>query len=140
MIARLLQSSLVRFGAVAVAGLTLDLATAWCLATFAGVPLPFAAAGGICAGAVLNYWLHERWTFGRGEVSAKRGSLYTLVLLTTLVSRVGSVALLQATLLPGPRHRLPVLVIATGISFVINYLMSRYVVFRPATRPETLTP
>ena len=81
----------------------------------------------------------ERWTFGGGAVSAKRGSLYAAALLVTMGARVGSVALLEATLLPGPRNRLPVLIVATGVSFVVNYLLSRYLVFRPDSRPESVS-
>lgn len=132
MIARIFASSLVRFGLVAVAGLGIDLATAWTLATYAGLALTVAAFCGFCTGAAFNYLLHERWTFGTRTVSAKRGSLYLMALLATLATRVGAVALLEASALPGPANRLPVLILATGFSFVVNYLLSRFLVFRPA--------
>jgi putative flippase GtrA len=138
MIARLLESSLVRFGLVAVAGLVVDLGTGWCLATYAGLPLTLAAFFGFCVGAAFNYLLHERWTFGSGTVSARRGSLYALALLATLATRVGTVAILEATVLTGPASRLPVLVLSTGVSFVVNYALSRFLVFRPASREDTL--
>ncbi|VWX53018.1 GtrA family protein [Novosphingobium sp. 9U] len=133
MIARTLQgllaSSLVRFGLVAVAGLCVDLGTAWLLRSL--MPLPLAAFFGFCVGAAFNYLLHERWTFGTRQASARRGSLYVLALLATLGTRVGSVALLERTALPD----LAVLALATGVSFVVNYVLSRFLVFRPA--PET---
>lgn len=131
MLARLFASSLVRFGLVAVAGLGVDLGTAWLLRPF--MPLPLAAFFGFCVGAAFNYLLHERWTFGTRAASAKRGSLYLLALLATLGTRVGSVAILDRTALPD----LAVLILATGVSFVVNYLLSRFLVFRPA--PETLS-
>lgn len=139
MIGRVFRSSLVRFGIVAVAGLGIDLAIAWSLAAFAGLALPVAATIGFGGGAAFNYVLHERWTFGPGQVSAKRSSLYALTVMATLAVRVGTVALLEATLLPHAQHRLAVLLLATGVSFVVNYLLSRTLVFRTATRQEAST-
>ena len=127
MMRRLLGSSLVRFGFVAVAGLCVDLATAWTLRTAFGLGLPLAAFLGFCAGAAFNYLLHERWTFGTRAASARRGSLYLLALLATVATRVGAVALLERSALPD----IAVLILATGVSFVVNYLLSRHLVFRP---------
>lgn len=138
MIPRLLRLPLVRFGLVAVAGLVVDLAAGWSLATYAGLPLALAAFVGFCTGAAFNYLLHERWTFGSGAVSARRGSLYALALLATVAARVGTVTLLEATALPAAADRLPVLLLATGVSFLVNYGLSRYLVFRPASRQESL--
>lgn len=134
MIAHLLASPLVRFGIVAVGGLGVDLATGWSLSRFGGLPLTLAAFFGFCGGAAFNYLLHERWTFGSGAVSARRGSLYALTLLATLACRLGAVAVLQRTVLPAPGDRLPILVLATGLSFAVNYLLSRFLVFSPASR------
>lgn len=134
---RVLSLPVVRFGVVAVAGLVVDLSIAWALAALAGVPLPLAALAGFLCAAAFNYLLHEVWTFGGGgSPSAGRGALYLLVLGLTLGVRVGSVAaleMLRDLLLPGAGWRLPVLVLATGLSFATNYLLSRTLVFR---RPE----
>jgi len=132
MIRHLLGSSLVRFGLVAVAGLCVDLGTAWTLRTAFGLNLPLAAFLGFCAGAAFNYLLHERWTFGTRAASARRGSLYLLALLATVATRVGAVALLERSALPD----IAVLILATGVSFVVNYLLSRHLVFRPETLPQ----
>ena len=132
MIRHLLGSSLVRFGLVAVAGLCVDLGTAWTLRTAFRLSLPLAAFLGFCAGAAFNYLLHERWTFGTRAASARRGSLYLLALLATVVTRVGAVALLERSALPD----IAVLILATGVSFVVNYLLSRHLVFRPETLPQ----
>jgi putative flippase GtrA len=136
MIARLLDSSLVRFGLVAVAGLAVDLGTGWTLANFAGVPLKIAALAGFCVGAAFNYLLHERWTFRTGTASARRGSLYLAALLATLATRIGAVAVLERLVAPGPAGSAAVLVLATGVSFVVNYLLSRFLVFRSETPPR----
>ena len=134
-IGRVFSSSLVRFAVVAVAGLGIDLGTAWTLRTGLDFSLPLAAFFGFCAGAAFNYWLHERWTFGTRAASAKRGSLYLIALLVTVASRVGTVALVEPTGLPD----MVVLIVATGVSFIVNFVLSRYVVFRPAREPETLS-
>lgn len=122
-----------KFLVVSVLGLGLDLSVAWALATFAGVPLPAAAFCGFAAGAVLNYGLHEVWTFASKDrkPSAKRGGLYLLTLGAVVGVRVATVAALEATLFPAKDQALIVLVLATGVSFVVNYLLSKYVVFRP---------
>lgn len=128
-----------RFLVVSVLGLGLDLSVAWALATWLGVPLPVAAFCGFSAGAVLNYGLHEAWTFASRDrkPSVKRGGLYLLALGATAAVRVTTVAVLEATLFPRPEQALIVLVAATGLSFATNYLLSKYVVFRPGrTAPE----
>lgn len=127
------DAALLRFTLVAVGGLLIDVAIAWLLADKAGFPLPAAALCGFVCGALANYVAHERWTFGHGALSARRGFAYLATTGFVLALRVGSVALLRAVLpLAGS---LPILVAATGVSFTANYLLSRRVVFTPATRP-----
>lgn len=135
-----LSGDFIRFGMVSVLGLCVDLAVAWSLARWLGVPLPAAAFGGFLAGAALNYGLHEAWTFAAKDrrPSVRRGGLYLLALGVTLGVRVATVALLEALVFRTPDQALAALVAATGLSFVVNYLLSKYVVFRspPATAPS----
>jgi putative flippase GtrA len=121
-----------RFLAVSVLGLVLDLGLAWLLAVKVGLALSAAAAIGFLAAAVFNYLMHEIWTFRTGvvQVSARRGGLYALALGVTLVVRVGTVALLERMWLVEGRE-FAVLLAATGLSFLANYMLSRNVVFRP---------
>lgn len=135
MIKRLLRSTLIRFGVVSVAGLAVDLTAAWSLAAFAALPLPLAGFIGFCLGALVNYLLHERWTFGTRDASARNATLYGLALGVTLATRVGMIAAFEA-ILPSP-SRLLVLVLATGVSFIVNYLLSRFLVFQPPAQKET---
>ena len=88
---------------------------------------------GLLGLSLLNYGLHEAWTFASKDrkPSAKRGGLYLLALGATVGVRVATVAVLEATLLPRPEQALAVLVAATGLSFATNYILSKYVVFRP---------
>ncbi|MDP2258242.1 MAG: GtrA family protein [Caulobacter sp.] len=127
-----LSGDFIRFGLVSVLGLCVDLAVAWSLASLLPVPLPIAALGGFLAGAALNYGLHEVWTFASRDrrPSVGRGGLYLLALGITLGVRVASVAALETFVFPAPEQALAALVMATGLSFVVNYLLSKYVVFR----------
>lgn len=130
-----LSGDFIRFGVVSVLGLCVDLAGAWTLARW--LPLPAAALGGFLVGAALNYGLHEAWTFASKDrrPSVRRGGLYLLTLGITLGVRVASVAALEAFVFPAPDQALAALVMATGLSFVVNYLLSKYVVFRPPSAP-----
>jgi putative flippase GtrA len=120
-----------RFLAVAVAGLIVDLAVAWSAARFLNMPLWLATATGFAVAATLNYALHELWTFRAGarRLSAGRALRYGVALTATLSARVATVAVLAAIL--GNTFALPVLVAGAGVSFCVNYLISKHFVFRP---------
>lgn len=140
--AALLRSDVVRFGIVSVLGLGLDLSLAWSLATFGGTPLPVAAVAGFLAGAALNYVLHARWTFGSGDrrLTAGLGGRYLLGLGATLLTRVATVAVLERVAPPGAGADLLVLIGGTGLSFLVNYLLSKHLVFRPERSADALPP
>lgn len=129
-----------RFFAVAVAGLALDIAVAWNAAHQLGLPLWLSAAAGFAVAAAANYVLHELWTFREGarRLSAARAARYGVALTATLGARVATVAAL-ATLV-GEAHTLPVLLAGAGVSFFVNYLISRYFVFRSASISEEPAP
>lgn len=120
-----------RFLAVAVIGLIIDLAVAWSAARFLGVPLWLAAGIGFVVAAALNYVLHELWTFrdGMQKLSAGRGARYAIALAVTLGVRIAVVALLVVIF--GSAYTLPVLVAGAGVSFCVNYVLSKFFVFRP---------
>lgn len=138
------MQQIVRFTVVVGLGLVVDLALALALRGHLGLALPLAAAAGFAAGALVNYILHEVWTFRQAgapvRMSARRGGLYLVVLAAGFVTRVGAVAVLQR-LLPDPAAAPVVLGLAIGLSFCVNFLLSRGLAFRPATaeptRPET---
>ena len=90
-------SEALRFFAVSVAGLVLDLAVAWSAARLFGLPLWLAAATGFAVAAAMNYALHELWTFRAGarQLSAGRALRYGAALAATLAGRVAAVALLE---------------------------------------------
>ena len=123
------MSELVRFFAVTVMGVILDLAIALALHQWAGVPLWLAAAIGFTLAASANYVIHQTWSFRSGPLSLKRAGLYAMVALATLVVRVAIVALLDRAL-PGA-WSLAILVAGAGGSFGVNFVLSKWVVFAP---------
>lgn len=128
-IAVILARPVVRFGIAAVLGLAFDLGTAWLMTIF-GLPLPLAAAIGFVVAALVNYVVHERWTFRTGaSLSAARGGRYLAVLAATLCVRVAVVALLETMVFPEPEQRGLPLLLAVGVSFFVNYALSRRLVF-----------
>lgn len=135
----LVSPQLLRFATVIVAGLAVDLGTGWSLANLADVPLVYAAGIGFFTGALFNYVLHEYWTFRAPEsrLSLRRAVLYLAMMCVTLGARLSVVFLLapQAT---GRLGSLAVLIAAAGVSFIANYLLSRFVVYRrhTGTSPE----
>jgi putative flippase GtrA len=129
---------LARFTSVAFAGLTIDLGLAWTLAEVFNAPLVVAAAAGFAAGAGFNYLLHELWTFRRGasKPSVGRALRYAGVLGLTLAARLVTVAAL-VRLAGDETAEFPILIAAAGVSFGVNYIASRTLVFSP---PAALQP
>jgi putative flippase GtrA len=132
------MSEFIRFFAVTVLGVILDLAIAFALHQWAGVPLWLAAAIGFTLAASLNYVIHQTWSFQSGPrtLSARRAGLYGLVALVTLGVRVAIVALLDRVL--AGSWPLAILVAGAGGSFCVNFALSKFLVFTPA-RTHTRT-
>ena len=128
------MSQLVRFFAVTVLGLILDLAIAYALHGWAGAPLWLAAAIGFAIASGANYVIHQTWSFRTGALSARRAALYGGVALVTLALRVGIVALLERAL--PDAWPLAILVAGAGGSFCVNFVLSKWMVFAPAPRGE----
>lgn len=129
-----------RFLAVAVAGLAVDIAVAWWAARLLGQPLWLAAALGFAVAACANYAAHELWTFRKGarRLSSGRALRYSAVLAATLGTRVATVAALAA--LVGEAHALPVLLAGAGVSFFVNYALSKHFVFLPDADTKETAP
>jgi putative flippase GtrA len=125
------MSALLRFFAVTLVGLALDLALALALHRLAGAPLCLAASAGFVVAAGANYVLHQLWSFGHAHsrLSARRAGAYFAASLLTLTVRVGIVALLAR--LTGGGAALAILIAGAGGSCAVNYALSRWVVFAP---------
>lgn len=121
------MNQLARFFAVTVLGVVIDLAIAFALNRWLGIPLWLAAAIGFTLAASFNYVIHQTWSFRSGPLSLKRAGLYAAVALVTLGVRVGIVAQLER-LVPGA-WPLAILVCGAGVSFVVNFILSKFIVF-----------
>lgn len=130
---------LLRFAIVIVAGLGIDLGTGFCLVNYTNLPLTVGAAAGFFVGAAFNYILHEFWTFRTKEagLSSKRAVLYLTSSLITLGVRV-SVAKILSPLAVSRLMSFAVLLAAAGASFIVNYVLSRFVVYSRRTERASL--
>lgn len=124
-----------RFLAVSVIGVAVDVLMAWGLARAFGMPLWQAGLAGFAMAATLNYALHEVWTFRQGPVraSAARFLRHLASLGVTLAVRIGAILALEPVLAPigGP---LAVLGASVALSFCASYLVARFWVFRGPER------
>lgn len=120
-----------RFLAVSVLGVALDIGLAWFLATGFGVRLWVAGAIGFAAAALLNYVLHEAWTFetSQNRRSAKRFGRYLVSLGMTAAVRLGAIVSFELALGAG-RGTLIVLLLSTALSFCASFLLARFWVFQ----------
>lgn len=132
------MSEFVRFFAVTVLGVVIDIAIAWALHTYAGVPLWAAATCGFVLAASGNYVLHQIWSFqdGSRQLSAARGAKYGAAALATLVARIATVAGLERAWDGG--WPLAILIGGACASFFVNFTLSKLFVF--AERPQTTPP
>ena len=126
------MSELVRFFGVTVLGVVIDIAIAWALHTYAGVPLWLAATFGFVLAASGNYILHQTWSFQSGsrQLSLARGAKYGGVALLTLLARVATVAGLERVWEGG--FALLILIGGAGVSFFVNFTLSKLFVFAAA--------
>lgn len=118
-----------RFTAVAIGGVIIDLAVAYTAAEHFALPLWIAATTGFVIAALVNYAAHELWTFrvGARRISARRAVQYLAVSSVALATRLVMVVLLEAVI--GSAHTLPILVGAAGVSFMVNFALSKLLVF-----------
>lgn len=119
-----------RYGVTVVLGLVVDLASARG-AVACGAPVEWAAVLGVACGAAFNYVLLERWVFqgARQDAATTRPLRYLTVVMATMALRAGAVWMLQAVL-PAATPVLAVLAGGAAMSFVAQFLLSKYWVFR----------
>lgn len=119
---------------VALAGLGLDLAISWGLNAVFGLALPLAATCGFAAATVLNFILNRVWTFvDRNVPLTLRGFMRHVVsVLVSLGVRLACLVALQQALPALLQHAAIILVLAAGLSFVVNYFLASRWVFSGA--------
>lgn len=127
---------MLRFFTVTVLGVVVDIAIAYALHELAGVPLALAALIAFVCAASANYVLHQVWSFGGGmrSLSGARAAKYAVVAGLTLLVRVSVVAVLDAWLASG--FALLILICGAGVSFFVNFALSKLFVFAQAPASE----
>ncbi len=120
----------VRFFFVALAGLGIDVTIASALA-LSGVPLAAAVAVGFAAGLAFNYVAHLCFTFRQpwSHASLRQLGAFLLASLTVLGVRLGAVELLKMIVPADLAHPTVLILLATGVSFVANFLILRGMIF-----------
>ena len=123
------MKELIRFFFVSVGGVVIDIAIAYAIATMLGTPLWIAAAVGFSVATCGNYILHEVWTFRRetSRLSSKCALYYFITSGVTLSTRLLVVAGLSAWI--SLDHTLVILIGGTAVSFFVNYIISKFLVF-----------
>lgn len=133
------MSEFLRFFCVTVLGLALDIAIALALAELAGFPMWLAATCGFVIAAAANYAMHQLWSFREAPrgLSPARAAKYLGVALAALGVRVALVVQLEAIM--GPAYSLVILLLAAGGSFLVNFALSKFLVFAPGPRKRGMS-
>ncbi len=137
---RRVYSEFGRFFSTVALGLILDLTIATMLISYAGFSDYLAATCGLVAGMVFNYALHLNWTFKSHGRKASVGhflqfSIASGISLLTRFATLAAIAALGWQVVLPPFMRLG---ISAGMSFVLSYLLCRYVIFRPDAGSRTM--
>lgn len=123
------MKELIRFFWVSVIGGVVDIALAYVSATILEIPLWIAAAAGFSVAAFGNYILHEVWTFRNknSRLSSTRALSYFITSGVILSSRLVVVSILSAWI--SHDHTLLILIGGASVSFFVNYIISKFLVF-----------
>lgn len=131
-----LFGQLARFFTTALFGLFIDIAIAWSLISLAGWNDIPAAAAGLAAGMVFNYFVHLTWTFAGSDRRSSVGHFAQFAVGVTVTLAVRTAVLYaiehwgyQAVIAPPIR-----LAIGAGVSFLLSFAICRYIVFAPPRR------
>jgi len=122
----------IRFALASIAALGLDAVLTLSLSYATPLSLTASAAVGFLTVGIAFYFVHEFWTFRRpaSGVSLKRllGNLGAL--LAAFSSRVGTIGLLETAIPPAWWMEPGYFAAGAGVSFTVNYLLNRLIVFR----------
>ncbi len=134
-----LRGQFIRFFIVAVGGLVIDLAIVWLTLALLPVHISIAMIAGFSAGALANYLAHEFWTFKSGEgtqASVGRAASYYVIVSLALGVRVGAATVLEH-FFPTPQWLWPIIIVSVGLSFVTNFGLTRFVLFRDQDQSDS---
>lgn len=121
-----------RFNAVGIAGIAVQLAalTAW--KQWAGLPVLVATALAVECAVLHNFYWHERWTWGTRGTPGAVQRLLRFHLANGLVSIVSNLVWMRILTGSLGMHYLPANGIAITVTALLNFALSDRFVFRPA--------
>ncbi|MCL6285273.1 GtrA family protein [Ruegeria sp. 2012CJ41-6] len=121
---------LARFATVVCLGFAVDIGVSLWLAVGFDLPLVLAAAVGFLTAACFNYVLHELWSFHSktSRLSLRRLGMYLLSTGFALAVRLVLVGVASLFL----SSELHALAVGAAVSLLVNYILSRRIVFRRA--------
>lgn len=124
----------IRFLTVTVIGVSLDISISWILTTIIDIPLLGASTCGFLTASITNYYLHEFWTFQSKTYnsSSLRIIKYLFLQILTLASRLVAILYLE-NIFYDKNNQLFILIMAAGISFSVNYIISKFFLFKKSS-------
>ncbi|PQP81254.1 sugar translocase [Paenibacillus sp. PCH8] len=123
--------TLFKFGIVGVANTAVD-AVVFALLAVVGVPVLIAQVISYSCGVANSYWLNGRWTFRDAALGGDRAQLFRFLITNLIVLAISALILMTLHDMLGWSVVMSK-ILATLIGMVLNYLASRYWVFRIAT-------
>jgi putative flippase GtrA len=121
-----------KFFLVSLGGVGGDISLAWTLYSVVGIPLSLSVFISLSCAAVLMYFFHEFWTFRRNatQFSFRRLRQFMATSFLVLFVRWVFLWIMHNPLGFGEQMALLQLTGAAGVSFLVNYAVSRVVIFR----------
>jgi len=130
---RILQPNyleILKYGSLTFGGLAIDIATSILLVYFVHFPIIVAGAFGLLMGAAANYFIHLKITF-KDRLLATSWKGYFKYLQTCMIGAAFRLFTLGILSLFTNFSSFLSIIIAIGLSFIVNYLLSKYYVFKP---------
>lgn len=117
------------FGMISVLGALIDFALTWALVQIAGIGGTIALGLSMIASGTIVYALHQKLTFSDLTGQALHARRWRNFLATTILVYLLRAALLALLTRAGAAFEIA-LASALVLSFVLNYMVSRFLVFR----------
>lgn len=129
----LLEKQSVRFFLISLVGVVFDLAVGTALLFFVTQSTYFACLSGFCSGLVIAYIGHQKFTFGTrtSPLELKRFVTFACCSILIIGIRFAVISIAtEAVSITSPIANALLLLIATGVSFVANFVISKVVIFK----------
>lgn len=121
-----------RFNAVGLAGVAVQLAALAALKQFSATPTLLATMIAVEITVLHNFYWHERWTWGTLGSPGLGGRLLRFHLANGLVSIVSNLVWMRVLTVTFGMHYLPANAISIAVTALLNFALSERFVFRGA--------